>query len=67
MSCFRLTYAHKIVIRNSYLEIVISKVRHQDPLCNTRNLTPHYIITYIEKEPPKKRMHLYGSEPVAVD
>ena len=41
------------------MHITISKVRHQDPLCNTRNLIPDYVSTYIEKEPPKKHVYIY--------
>ena len=40
------------------MHITISKVRLQDPLCNTRNLIPHYVSTYMEKEPPKKHVYI---------
>ena len=42
------------------MHITISEVRLQDPLCNTRSLTPHYVITYMEKEPPRKHVYIYA-------
>ena len=49
------------------MHTIVYKISHQDPLCNTRKHTEHSVITYMEKEPPKKTcIRVCGNEPVAV-